>query len=388
MKKLRKLLDKRWFANLFVLVAGIVIYLALSHISGIGVFISGFFGVVSPIIIGILVAFIVEPIVKFLETKIFRKIKKDNVKRGIAVTLAVLFVLILIILFFSVLVPSLVSSISTIISNISTYRNNLIDFIDGIKETWIGHIIDLNNFTRYMKDITTNVTKYITDNASTILSTSIDIGSAVFNVVVGFIIGVYFLMGKKRLMKKLDAFRKAAMKPEKIEKHNRFFEKCNRILVQYIGYNLLDGLIVGTVNWIAMTIIGLPFAPLISVVIGVTNLIPTFGPIIGAIMGSILLLMNEPINVLWFLIITVVIQIVDAYILKPRLYSGSLGVSAVLTLISIIIGGKLFGVLGMFFAVPVTAIISLIYNETFLPWLKARNNSVVAETEDTENKGE
>jgi predicted PurR-regulated permease PerM len=136
-----------------------------------------------------------------------------------------------------------------------------------------------------------------------------------------------------------------------------------------------------------MMIAGMPFVSLISVIVGVTNLMPTFGPMIGAAIGAFILVLVEPMHALAFLIFTLVLQLLDGYILKPKLFGGSLGVPAAWILISIVVGGKLFGVVGIVLAIPFSAIVVFVFEELLMPLLlsrKARNEK--AESLESEEK--
>ena len=132
---------------------------------------------------------------------------------------------------------------------------------------------------------------------------------------------------------------------------------------------MLDGIIVGVINAIFMVIARMPYVSLISVVVGVTNLIPTFGPVIGAVIGAFILVLVNPMQALIFLIFTMVLQLIDGYILKPKMFGGSLGVPAAWILISIVVGGKLFGIPGIVLGIPFAAIISFVYEELVMPML-------------------
>ena len=144
------------------------------------------------------------------------------------------------------------------------------------------------------------------------------------------------------------------------------------ICSRYIIFNLLDCFILGLVNGIIMMAFGMEYPGLISILVGVANLIPTFGPLVGAVIGAFVLLMFNPMHALIFLIITVVLQILDAYILRPRLFGNSLGVSGLLILVGVVVGGNMFGVIGILLSVPGVAILDLLYRNYFLPWLERR----------------
>ena len=158
-----------------------------------------------------------------------------------------------------------------------------------------------------------------------------------------------------------------------------FMARCNNILVRYIVFSLFDGVIVGGANAIFMAICGMQYVGLVSVVCGVTNLIPSFGPVIGAVIGGFILLLVNPWHALLFLGFTAVLQTLDGYVIKPKLFGDSLGVSGLLILISIVLFGNIFGVVGILLAIPLAAIIDFTYEEGILPLLEMRRAEMDAE---------
>lgn len=143
-------------------------------------------------------------------------------------------------------------------------------------------------------------------------------------------------------------------------------------MIRYILCDLLDGMIIGVANAVFMLLVGYPYVPLISVVVGVTNLAPTFGPILGAVIGAGILLLVNPWYALVFLIFTIALQTVDGYIIKPKLFGNTLGVPSIGILVSIIVFGRMFGAIGVLLAIPFAAIIDYIYKDGILPKLESR----------------
>ena len=143
-------------------------------------------------------------------------------------------------------------------------------------------------------------------------------------------------------------------------------------MYRFIWCDLFDALIIGVANAIFFAIAGLPFNAMISVVVAVTNLAPTFGPIVGGAIGCAILLLQNPWQALWFLIFTIILQTIDGYVLKPKLFGGILGVPSVWILICIIVGGRIFGVLGILLAIPFAAISDFLYGDYLLPYLQRR----------------
>ena len=190
-------------------------------------------------------------------------------------------------------------------------------------------------------------------------------------------------------MRQVHEFRKSLLTKERYKKNSDFWKRCNEIFIQYIGCSLLDGFIIGTVNAVFMLIFRMDNITLISVIVGVTNLLPTFGPIIGAIIGAFFLVITNPMDALIFIIFSVILQAIDGYVIKPKLFSSSLGLSPVLSLIAIILGGKMFGFIGILLSIPVTAVLVMIYNEQLLPLLQkrtAKKESKIPHNENNEEK--
>jgi predicted PurR-regulated permease PerM len=149
-----------------------------------------------------------------------------------------------------------------------------------------------------------------------------------------------------------------------------FLARCDKILVSYIVSSLIDALIIGILNFIFMSVMGMEYAGLISLVVAVTNLVPTFGPIVGGAVGALILLLVKPLHALIFVIFTFILQFIDPYFIKPRLFGNTLGVSGLLILISVLVCGRMFGVTGILISIPLAAILSFVYRDAFLPALE------------------
>ena len=146
-----------------------------------------------------------------------------------------------------------------------------------------------------------------------------------------------------------------------------FWQKCRDIFSTYISSNLLDAAIVGAATAIFLAVMHMPHIFTISLIAGITNMIPTVGPVIGLIAGCLFLVFSKPINALWFLLFTIVLQLIDGYLIKPKLFGSSLGVPSILVLVATLVGGWLFGVWGILLAVPVAAILLMLWRERFRP---------------------
>ncbi len=356
-------LNKPWVAYSIATCSAVVLYLALSHIGMIFSGVGNFLGYFSSLLVGVVFAYLLNPVAVFCRDKVFKKFKNEKQKWAPSVVLAVVIFLAVFVLLLVTLIPQLINSISVFAGNLSDYVEGLSDQMSKNRGKLFG-LIDYSNLQNTLSDLLGTVTSSFQEHATTILNTSFNVGSSIANVVIGFILSIYFLLDKERLLAGFRKTFKAFMKEENYESTRVFVNRCDKILIRYIGFTILEGAIVGVVNAFMMAILQMPYISLISVIVGVTNLAPTFGPIVGAAIGAFLLLLVQPKYALWFLILTLVLQTVDGYVLKPKLFGNSLGVPSVWILISIVLGGKFFGVPGILLAIPFAAIVNFIYQDS------------------------
>ena len=236
--------------------------------------------------------------------------------------------------------------------------------------------IDIHSITTMGNNMLAGFTENLPDNINSIVSTSVNIGSSIFNFVIAFILAIYFLGDKEHMVGGFTRLLKLTLSDKQFKEWSDFWRRCNSILLRYIGGDLLDAIIVGIANFIFMSWFSMPYSVLISVVVGVTNLAPTFGPIVGAVIGAFILVLVNPWHALWFLIFTIILQTLDGYVIKPKLFGNTLGISSVWILIAIIVFGRVFGIVGVLLAIPFAAIIDFSYREVFIVWLEKRKNKV------------
>ena len=374
MDRFRQLAHNRWGAYSIAALVGVVAYLAITNMTGILSWLASGIRLLSPIIIGIVIAYVINLIVEFFENKVFRKWENSTIRSIVSVALSFLIVLFLALLFLWFLLPKLIESISEFVVNAKNYNSIIKTNLANLDEYASGYGIKLNAskwadsmYSELDKNLST-----ITMNLSNALNTVMTVWSIVLNIFIGIILAVYFLLGKKKLYAGLDNFRRALLTKEQYARHTDFLRRSSEIFSKYISYTLLEALGVGLVNALFMIIAELPNVALISVVVGVTNILPTFGPIIGCFIGAFILLLDKPVYALIFVIFTMILQTIDGYVVKPHLFGNLLGISSAVSLVSIIIGGKLFGSIGILLAIPFTAVLAILYHETFLPWLERR----------------
>ncbi len=349
-----------WFSMAVAICIGIMFYMLLSHISIFGSFFAGVWSIVKPLLYGLIIAYLMDPIARFYNTKLFGKMKKQGIARKISVVLAVITVLVVFALLIVAVFPPLVKSIAGLVSSIADVLSSLNASSGDISTILPPAVAGLFSGVSLGPTALSKITDFFTGMLGGVAESSASVGTGVVDVVIAFILAIYYLMDKARLQEMARRIFLLILKEKRFIRAREIVTRIDAILLNYIKGNLLEGLIVGVVNGILMAIFGMPYVLLISIVVGVTNLAPTFGPIVGAAIGAILLLLDNPVYALIFVIFTVVIQTIDGYILKPRIFGDSFGVSPLLILISIIIGGRLMGVVGILLAIPFAAIITFL----------------------------
>ncbi|MBQ7469723.1 MAG: AI-2E family transporter [Pseudobutyrivibrio sp.] len=364
MKKFR---DRPWYSLAVSICIGMILFVALIRIGdildGIGTFV-GFF---STVFLGAVIAYIINPLGMLYRRKLFGKLKNEGLKAGLGNFLAFVTVIIFLVIFGLTVVPQLIESIKLFASNLDGYAA-------GLQKTLVAfgvssNIIDLNEFVTSSSDLIATVTKLLSENISTVLSATASIGKTLGTIFIAFLLSMYFLAEKDKLVRACKRFLKALCK-DKYDDVKYVIKKSDFILSRYIVFNILDAIVVGIVNAIFMAIVGLPYIGLVSMVVAVMNLIPTFGPVIGGAVGAFLLLLVKPWYAVAFIIFTLILQMVDGYILKPKLVGDSVGVSGLWVLIGVIVGGKMFGIVGILLCIPAVAILEMLYSDFLLPWLE------------------
>ena len=366
----RPLKEAPWFPNAVVACIAVLLYVFLTQFgviwSAIGTFVSFFY----PVILGCVIAYIVNPLAKLFTISIFKKIKKRPRRDFCSNCLAFICVVLFLVFSMWVLIPQLIESVQVFSGNLNGYIASLNVMLDNIG---IPAVKDhLKSIIGSSEAVLSAISSYVSDNVENIMNASASAGRGVANWLMAFVLSIYIMAEKRTIKAGVIRLLRASFSKEHFEDVCFFLHKCDAILNRYIIYNLIDCFAVGIINAIFMMIAGLEYVGLVSFVVGITNLIPTFGPIIGALIGALVLLMVKPTYALIFLIFAFVMQSVDGYVIKPKLFGNSLGVSGMWVLIGIVVGGKMFGVVGILLAIPAVAILDFVYSTYLLPRLEKR----------------
>ncbi len=386
MKFKKDWLKYRWVESALAICVGVLFYVLLTNFGSFFEAVGRFFKFITPVIIGIAIAYVIDPLARLFEHHLFGKLKKWQLRRMLAVILALILIFSLVVLLMVYLVPQVVDSIKQFVENLDGYSASLKSYIKSLSGK-LGKF-NLSGVNDFLDNLVTNIVKWIGDNREVIVTKGIDFGSGLITFILGTILAIYFLFGKYFLLAGGKRFFRAAMPEKRYKSTMSFFSRCNRIMTRYVACDVLDGIIIGVVNGVFMAIMGMPYVILISVVVGVTNLAPTFGPLVGAVIGGLILLLVDPFYALIFLVFTLILQTIDGYVIKPKLFGDSLGVSSVMILVFIILGGRMFGILGVLLSIPIAAIVDFSYHDYILTRLERKRGILdgEAETPEAESK--
>ncbi len=381
MGRIKKALSNRWGAYTIAAIAGVVAYMILNNLPAVSAWLSSAMSVISPIIIGAIIAYLIDLLVVFFDTKAFKKIQQPKFRYALSVVVSITVVLLALGLFFWLVLPEMINSITHFMNNTQNYATNIEDKLKDLDKFAENYGIHLNttNWTANLKEQAEVMISDVSHNLNMAMDILRGVWNVALNIFIGLILSVYFIAGKKRLFRGIDKLRRAMLTDEQYKKHTDFLKRSNAIFSKYISFTILEAIGVGIANAIFMLIAGLPNVVLISVIVGFTNILPTFGPIVGCVMGSFVLVLEDPMYAVAFIIFTCILQTIDGYVVKPHLFGDSLGIPAVISLISIIIGGKLFGPIGILISIPFTAVMAILYHESLLPYLEKRKKMRMAE---------
>lgn len=349
-------------------------FVVLTRFGTVAAAIRRFIGFFYPVLLGCLIAYIINPLSRFYGRTICKGVKKESGRLLLANVLAIVSVLLIVALLLLVSLPQLIASIALFARNLPGYIISL----ESMLVSW-NVLATLGLDSTSLMDSTASIMEsagdYLFNNITDILSTTIGAGKGIVTFALGFILSIYLLAEKNTLKAGVQRLLNAMVGQTRYEYAMSFFRRCDAIMNRYIIFNIIDSLVVGALNAVFMLIARMPYAGLVSFVVACTNLIPTFGPIIGAAIGAFLLVLVKPWYALLFLIFTLVLQTCDGYIIKPRLFGNSLGVSSLWIMVGVIVGGRMFGIGGILVAIPVMAILDYTYRDLFMPWLEQRREA-------------
>ena len=357
---------KKWIYYFMLAIAIILVYKFLDNFSIITNWVKQLLGVLAPFIGGIILSYILYvPCVKVENLLKGKKEKGFIVKhsRGISITIVFVLAIIFISLILLFIIPKLIESVTELAGEIPNYYKEARQYINSLPE---DHLLKTATAT----NITNNIEKF--DIASFIsiekiqgyLQEIISTVYIIYDVFLSIIIGVYILLQRKRIIRFFRKITFAICKTKTYEKIRRYFKEGNQIFFKFLSGQIFDAIIIGTILTIALTIMGVKYAPLLGFLIGILNLIPFFGAIIGIFIAFLVTIFTGGLLQAFIMgVIATILQQIDANIINPKILGVNLDISQLLVIFAVTIGGAYFGILGMFLGVPVVALIKLIVDD-------------------------
>ena len=325
-----------------------------------------------PVYIGLAIAYLLNPLMKKLEkyvfkplfTRIFNDHKKfaKNIARGVSIFLVIIFGIAIIIGLLMLVIPQLINSMTKLVGDMPSYYYNIQKWFNNLSSNHpelakYGLNISQQGYDQLMKWLQTDFLPTGTKFIASVSGSVMNILGVLFDVLIGIIISIYLLANKEMFMAQSRRMLYSALKKKYADRFLDLLGETNVVFGEFISGKLLDSLIVGAITFLVLFLLNIPYAVLISVLIGVTNIIPFFGQYIGIIPSAFLVFLADPMKGWLFLIVIIVIMQVDGNVIGPIILGDSIGLGSFWILFSILVFGSLFGLLGMICAVPVFAIL-------------------------------
>lgn len=364
--------QKRFFKRLALIVGGgIVLYWALNNIVPIINFLGVIMGYIFPFILGGFIAFLLNIPMRFIErqlTKLVRFIRKKEPKkeksmviRLISLVLTIVLILAFVIGASFIVAPQIGETVSSLTAEIPGFMRECQKFFQSLSQSLPGYLSFLENIQIDWNNVGKQITEFLSSFGTQAVSSSISAATAVFSGIgtffMSFIFAIYILLGKEGLARQLKILLRSYL-PKKAYK--RFFNITALIDSVFSGFfsgQCLEALILGILCFIGMSIFGFPYAAMISVLIAILSFIPIIGAFTGCFIGAFFILIQNPIQAIWFVVYFLVLQQIEGNFIYPRVVGSSIGLPAMWVLAAVTLGGSIFGIAGMILFIPFTSVI-------------------------------
>lgn len=364
MKNIKSNITK-WMYWFVFAISIIVVYKLLDNFTAISQAIGRFFNVIAPFMGGLLIAYILYIPASRIEKR-FKKSKNKLIKRNarkISTLIAYIVAIIIIVVIINLILPAVISSVVKLVNNFQGYYQTLLDEISRLPEDSFWKSNQVKSILDSVKKI--DLSKII--NVDTIMQYAkgaISLVTGVIDIFVMIIVSVYALLERGKILRFIKGLSLAILNEETCMKIGKYFNDTNKIFYKFLSSQIIDALIVGVLATIVMSILKVEYAVLLGFMVGVFNIIPYFGAIVGVIIAILITLITGGISqAIWMGIFVTILQQIDANIINPKIVGNSLEISPLLIIFSVTVGGAYFGVLGMFLAVPIAAVLKILIND-------------------------
>ena len=364
-----KELNNKFKENLLLGTYLMLLYFILLNIKNIFAMFDGVLSILNPFILAFCMAFVLNLPMKFFENKIFNFLDKNksdfvkNLKRPLSILSTFITVIGLIVALGLFVIPELINSLATLMDAVPGYIQSFETLINQyVSSTELLQNI-YNTLMTTWQDLLRIATTFLTTSLTGILSTTVTITSGVINFILSVILTIYMLSSKEKLVLNFKKLLFAFSKKEIANKIVDISKLSNYTFSKFITGQCIEAVILGVLCFIGMTILSMPYALLISVLIGVTALIPIFGAFIGAIPAVFLILIIDPIKAIWFVVFLLCLQQFEGNVIYPKVVGNSVGLSAIWVMLAMIVGGSTLGLVGMLIGIPTFSVIYQLIKE-------------------------
>ena len=345
---------------LFCAFAFLVLY-TIVNASVFGGFFSAMMSVLTPIILGAALAYMLNPILKLFEFKIFKNIKNKNVLRGLSLLMTYIVAILIVVAFLLLIVPQLIESITYFASKFDQYMTTTVNTLNGfiskiMKNDSMNDVIQKETILQAISQLISKSGDLFSGIMGYIVEYGMGLVVGIKNTVLAIFISIYILSSKECLNAQCKKLTTALFSPKGRRRFYRYVRLCDRTFGGFFVGKIIDSLIIGVITAIVLLIFQMPYVLLVSAIVCITNVIPVFGPFIGAIPSFFIIFIASPSKGLLFLVLILLIQQLDGNVIGPKILGNSTNLSSLGVIISIIIMGEFFGVVGMIVGVPIFAV--------------------------------
>ena len=340
--------------------------------------------VIAPFLVGAFIAFILYPLVRFFYRNLFKNtlhMKSDKLSKWLSILVTYVIAIGVIAILMVFILPQLYTSITDIVDRLPVWYNNLTTMVDNFENRHADlGFIDYNLINEHLTSMYPKIISYLTDTLANLLpyvvNTSMAIVKGVVNLIISIMVSVYMISDHKNIFYQFKKLLYAVFPKQAADTARTICRESTNIFLKFMYGKAIDSVIIGIICFVCMNIFKFPYTVLISVIVGITNMIPYFGPYIGGVLGGIIIVIVNPVQVIFFAVMILVIQQFDGLFLGPKILGDSTGLKPLWVIFAIVVGGAMFGVLGMFLGVPTMAVICYILNIVVEHFLKKRNITV------------
>lgn len=377
---------------LAVIFVSILLVVIFTDLPGFFAMLKAFGAILSPLFSGCVFAFLLNPLVRFADARLCPWLEKrgkgkhspQKVSRAISIVFALIFAGLIIYAFFAMLLPQLYESIMGIVNSAEDYYRSIEKWfnkvladnpeIQGYADTALNKVFDyLKNWAN--TSLLGDMQKFVT----TVTASVISVVKWVANLLIGLVASIYILWSKDLFQAQAKKILVAAFRPQAADHILHLGRETNKIFNGFVIGKIIDSAIIGVICYIGMLILKLPYPALVATIVGVTNVIPFFGPIIGAVPSGLLILLVNPLQAFYFVIFVICLQQLDGNVIGPKILGNTVGISGFWVLISITVAASLFGFAGMLLGVPVFAVIYMLISDAVNLALSRKGRTTVTD---------